>query len=78
MRRFGTVATLLEMIPFVGIFFAFTNTGKNYYPGYSLTKSTESNSLSSRSGLVGGRYRSQEYWDDKDDCAGFAGRGSIS
>lgn len=24
---FGTVATLLEMIPFVGIFFSFTNTG---------------------------------------------------
>lgn len=27
--RFGTVATLLEMIPFAGIFFSFTNTGES-------------------------------------------------
>lgn len=28
-NRFGTVATLLELVPFASIFFTFTNTGKN-------------------------------------------------
>jgi hypothetical protein len=29
---FGTVATLLEMIPFASIVFSFTNTGKSHKP----------------------------------------------
>lgn len=31
MCRFGTVATLLELVPFASIFFTFTNTGKRCF-----------------------------------------------
>jgi len=30
--RFGTVATLLELVPFASILFSFTNTGNFYIP----------------------------------------------
>lgn len=66
------------MIPFVGIFFSFTNTGNWPSSGCAMTHQAETNNVYSRSCFVGCRHRSQEHCDDEDYRTGLARRGSFS